>query len=81
MVDKPIPKFELDEQSDLPLWVQIRDRKDTEGRSAEDNVKALLKAPAEMRVLALVAIGHKGMERKPQNEERLKWDKVHTEAW
>lgn len=26
MVDKPIPKFELDEQSDLPLWVQIRDR-------------------------------------------------------
>ncbi len=26
MVDKPIPKFELDERSDLPIWVQIRDR-------------------------------------------------------
>ena len=26
MVDKPIPKFELDEKSDLPIWVQIRDR-------------------------------------------------------
>ncbi|MBR2790173.1 MAG: GntR family transcriptional regulator [Eggerthellaceae bacterium] len=26
MVDKPIPKFELTDETDLPLWVQIRDR-------------------------------------------------------
>ena len=26
MVDKPIPKFEVTDETDLPLWVQIRDR-------------------------------------------------------
>ena len=62
-------------------WVQVRERKDSEGRSAEDNVRHLLGIPANMRVLCIIALGHKGMERKPQNEERLKWDKVHTEAW
>ena len=62
-------------------WVQVRERKDSEGRWAEDNVRHLLGIPENMRVLCLVAIGHKGTERKPQNEERLRWDKVHQEKW
>ena len=62
-------------------WVQVRERLDTEGRSAEDNVRRLLGVPAEARVLCLIALGHKGMERKPQNEERLHWEKVHKEQW
>ncbi|MBQ7571685.1 MAG: nitroreductase family protein [Bacteroidaceae bacterium] len=62
-------------------WVQVRERKDKEGRSAEDNVRQLLGIPGEVRVLCIVAVGHKGMERKPQNEERLKWERVHTEQW
>lgn len=62
-------------------WVQIRDRKDKEGRSAEDNVRSLLCIPQEMRVVSIIAIGHKGMERKPQNEERLRWEKAHREKW
>lgn len=62
-------------------WVQIRERKDAEGRGAEDNVRRLLTVPEGLRVLSIIALGHKGMERKPQNEERLKWDKVHREEW
>ena len=62
-------------------WVQVRERKDSEGRSAEDNVRHLLGIPSNMRVLCIIALGHKGAERKPQNEERLKWDKVHRETW
>ncbi|MBQ8969505.1 MAG: nitroreductase family protein [Bacteroidaceae bacterium] len=62
-------------------WVQVRDRKDKDGHAAEENVKILLGIPAGMRVLSIIALGHKGMERKPQNEERLKWDKIHHEAW
>lgn len=62
-------------------WVQVRDRHDKEGASAEENVKHLLHIPATMRVLSIIAVGHKGMERKPQNEDRLKWEKVHNEAW
>lgn len=62
-------------------WVQVRGRHDAEGRDAEDNVRHLLSIPQDRRVLCLIALGHKGMERKPQNEERLKWEKVHNEKW
>ncbi|MBQ8051103.1 MAG: nitroreductase family protein [Bacteroidaceae bacterium] len=58
-------------------WVQVRERQDQEGRSAEDNVRRLLDIPQGRRVLCLIALGHKGMERKPQNEERLHWEKVN----
>lgn len=62
-------------------WVQMRERKDAEGRDAEANVRRILGIPDEVRVLCIVALGHKGAERKPQNEERLLWDKVHKETW
>lgn len=58
-------------------WVQIRGRKDAAGRDAESNVRDVLGLPATLRVLSILAVGHKGMERKPFNEDRLLWDKVH----
>lgn len=58
-------------------WIQVRERQDAEGRPTEEIVKSLLGIPEEMRVVCMVAVGHKGMERKPQNEDRLKWEKVH----
>ncbi len=62
-------------------WIQMRDRCDAEGHSAEENVRQLLGIPSHMRVLSIIALGHKGMERKPQNEDRLLWDKVHKGQW
>ena len=59
-------------------WVQVRERKDKEGNDAEGNVRHLLGIPEGRRVLCLVVMGHKGMERKPQNEERLHWEKVNV---
>ena len=59
-------------------WVQIRKRADEQGNDAENNVRKILNIEPEKRVLCIVAVGHKGMERKPQNEERLAWDKVRT---
>lgn len=59
-------------------WVQIRERYNTEGVPAEDLVRALLNIPEPLRILSIVAVGHKGMERKPFNEERLLWEKVHV---
>ena len=58
-------------------WVQIRDRKDALGGDAEENVRRVLGLPVKLRVLSILAVGHKGMERKPFNEDRLLWDKVH----
>lgn len=57
-------------------WVQIRERQDIEGKDAEQNVRDILSLPTDIRIVSIVAVGHKGMERKPQNEEKLLWDKV-----
>lgn len=61
-------------------WIQVRERQDAEGRDTESIVKDLLGIDAHKRVVCIVAIGHKGMERKPQNEDRLRWDKVSSET-
>ena len=53
---------------------------DAEGVDAEDNVRRILGIAEGKRVLCIVAVGHKGMERKPQNEDRLCWDKVHSQT-
>ena len=58
-------------------WIQLRDRQDAEGQPTEEIVKSLLNIPEEMRAVCMIAVGHKGMERKPQNEDRLKWERVH----
>lgn len=62
-------------------WVQIRNRKAADGTPAEDVVRRILNIPSHLRVLSIVALGHKGMERKPFNPERLKWDKIHVNAF
>ena len=54
-------------------WIQIRGRADAEGVDAEDNVRRILGIAEGKRVLCIV-------ERKPQNEDRLCWDKVHSQT-
>jgi len=57
-------------------WIQVRERHAADGRPTEEQVKALLGISDPLRAVCMIAVGHKGMERKPQNEDRLKWDKV-----
>ena len=58
-------------------WVQVRERFTADGISAGEVVRELLDIPLQMQVLSIVAVGHKGMERKPFEEEHLQWEKVH----
>jgi hypothetical protein len=37
----------------------------------------VLDIPLQLQVLSIVAVGHKGMERKPFDEEHLQWEKIH----
>lgn len=62
-------------------WVQVRRRETADGTSAEDVVRRILGIPGHLRVLSLVALGHKAMERKPFQPENLKWDKVHLNVY
>lgn len=59
-------------------WVQIRERADEQGNDAEQNVRDILGVDNSKRVVCIIAVGHKGMERKPQNEDKLAWDKVKS---
>ncbi|MGN0201450.1 MAG: nitroreductase family protein [Candidatus Cryptobacteroides sp.] len=58
-------------------WCQIRGRESTvEGVSADSLVREILGIGEDRSVLCLIALGHPRDERKPQNEEALKWEQV-----
>ena len=68
------------EAEDLGLgscWVQIRLRQSAEGEEAEAVVRRLLNIPEKMRVESIIAIGVKSETRKPFDESRLEWEKIH----
>lgn len=62
-------------------WVQVRERYTASGLSSDEFVHGLLNIPLQLQVLCLVAIGHKGMERKPFNEAYLQWEKIHLNKY
>jgi len=68
------------EAEDLGLgscWVQIRERKSSEGEDSETIVRQLLNIPDTIRVESIIAIGVKNEVKKPFDETRLQWEKVH----
>ena len=62
-------------------WIQVRERFTATGIPSGDYVHNVLDIPLQMQVLSIVAVGHKGMERKPFNEEHLQWEKIHINKY
>jgi nitroreductase len=58
-------------------WVQMRGRGLSDGTSADTIIRGILDIPENLNVLCVIAFGHKADERKPQNEDKLKWENVH----
>ena len=58
-------------------WVQVRERYTATGMPSDEFVRGVLDIPLQLQVLSVIAIGHKGMERKPFNEHHLQWEKIH----
>jgi nitroreductase len=58
-------------------WIQMRGRGLSDGTSADTVIRGILDIPENLSVLCIVAFGRKAEERKPQNEEKLKWENVH----
>jgi nitroreductase len=68
------------EAEDLGLgscWVQVRGRKSAADEDAEVVVRRLLGIPENLRVECIVALGVKDEFKKPFDESRLQWEKVH----
>ena len=62
-------------------WVQMRGRGLDDGTPADEVIRGILDIPANYSVLCVVAFGHYTDERKPQNEDNLKWENVHADKW
>ena len=62
-------------------WIQMRGRGLSDGTSADTVIRGILDIPENLSVLCVLAIGHKADERKPQNEDKLKWENVHAGKW
>lgn len=62
-------------------WVQMRGRGLTDGTTADEVIRGILDIPANFNTLCIIAFGHKADERKPQNEDNLKWENVHVDKF
>lgn len=62
-------------------WVQVRERFAASGVPSGEYVQQVLDIPLQLQVLSIIAIGHKGMERKPFDESHLQWEKVHINKY
>ena len=62
-------------------WIQMRGRGLSDGTSADTVIQGVLDIPENLSCLCILALGHKADERKPQNEDRLKWENVHLEKY
>ncbi|EJX08091.1 nitroreductase family protein [gut metagenome] len=62
-------------------WVQVRERYTATGMPSDEYVRGILGIPLQLQVLSVIAIGHKGMERKPFDEAHLQWEKIHLNKY
>ncbi|MDH6533661.1 NAD(P)H nitroreductase [Parabacteroides sp. 52] len=58
-------------------WCQIRNRVTAEETDTNEYIRHLLHIPYQLDVLSIIGIGYKVQERKPFDEEKLQWEKIH----
>jgi len=58
-------------------WIQMRGRGLDDGTTADTVIRGILDIPENLCCLCIIAVGHWTDERKPQSEDRLKWENVH----
>ena len=62
-------------------WIQIRGRYTERDLESETYVQNVLDMPDTILPVAIITIGHPAEEKKPQNLEKLLWEKVHINEW
>lgn len=58
-------------------WCQVRNRFMNDSESADNILRFLLHYPQNLIAECVIGIGYPAQERKPQNEDSLKWENVH----
>lgn len=58
-------------------WIEVNGRLSADGTPTEDIVSELLGLPEQIQPLCIVTFGYPEEERKPQNTDKLLWERVH----
>lgn len=58
-------------------WIQVRERFQAGDKKAEDYIKEILEIPEKFSVECIIAIGYPAEEKKPYDENRLLYHKLH----
>lgn len=62
-------------------WTQMRGRSLSDGTLSEDIIRGVLNIPEKYGIVCIIAFGHKKIERKIQNDDKLKWENVHIDKF
>lgn len=62
-------------------WVQVRLRSQEDGTSADEALRSIFNYPQNLSALAVVAFGYPSIERKLQDEDKLKWTNVYIDGY
>ena len=57
-------------------WCQVRARKNADGTDSSEIVKKAVELSDAMEVECVIGFGHPAVERKLQDEDKLRWDSV-----
>lgn len=62
-------------------WCHIRGRAGADGKPAKETIAELLGVPEQYEPLCIVGFGYKNMERKPYEDDKIEWSKVHKDRF
>lgn len=62
-------------------WIQIRNRKQSETKTAEAHIREILKIPENIEVLSIIALGYPDEEKIPRSKNKLLYERVFCNAF
>lgn len=62
-------------------WTQMRGRSLADGTPSDKVLAGLLGIPEGFEPLCIIGFGYKNQERKPYEDEKIEWTKIHSEKF
>jgi len=62
-------------------WIQIRKRKHSESKTAEEYIREIFNIPENVNILSIIALGYPDEVKKPRNESKLLIERVFYDAF
>lgn len=74
-------QYQIEELGLGSCWIQMRNEVLSDGTTSDEVIRGVLDIPENMNCLCILAVGHAADQRKPQSEDRLKWENVHVDKY